>query len=140
MSESRTINPEDLEFAEAWRPKPGEHLIGTVTGVDERDGDYGAYPVITVRTETGELAWHAFHTVARNELAKLRPEVGDEIGVRYGGKDAEKGYARYRVKVRKSNASSAGVDWDAMTADAEAELPSDEDDGIASLLQEGETA
>ena len=67
----------------------GDKLIGTVVDLDERDSDYGdePYPIVTVETDDGnELACHAFHTVARNELAKQRPVVGERIGIAYHGK------------------------------------------------------
>ena len=32
----------DADFAPAWRPAAGDSLIGTVTGISEREGTYGA--------------------------------------------------------------------------------------------------
>jgi hypothetical protein len=86
-------------FAEGWRPKPGDKLFGLVTDVDSRESEYHdePYPIITVEAEEGstgdgemiqpgtELAWHAFHTIARREVAKQRPAVGDHIGIAYHG-------------------------------------------------------
>jgi hypothetical protein len=114
------INEKDLDFPEAWRPKVGDFLIGKVTGVDERDGEYGTYPIVTVETEDGKrLAFHAFHTVARGELARLRPKAGDEIGIKYHGKDAERGYERYTMRVDRPGAE---VDWDKHAAETESVL------------------
>ena len=114
------INEKDLDFPEAWRPKPGEYLIGKVTGIDERDGSYGTYPIVTVETEDGKrLAFHAYHTVARGELARLRPKTGDDIGIKYHGKDAERGYERYTMRVDRPGAEP---DWDKLGAEAESEL------------------
>ena len=31
----------DAEFAPAWRPEPGEKLIGEVVALSERTGEYG---------------------------------------------------------------------------------------------------
>jgi hypothetical protein len=116
------ITEQDLEFPEAWRPKAGEYLIGTVTSLDERDGEYGSYPIVTVVTDDGKrLAFHAFHTVARGELARLRPKVGDEIGIKYHGRDAERGYERYTMRVDRPGAE---VDWDRHAAETEGELAS----------------
>src|SRR5215207_7993353 len=87
---SQTSNPMSERlgmFPEAWQPKPGDQLIGGVTDVDERDGEYGLYPIVCVLTDDGdEFAVHGFHTVLRNEFAKQRPEVGDRIGIAYHGK------------------------------------------------------
>jgi hypothetical protein len=99
----------DTQFASAWRPEPGEKLVGTVTELTERDGTYGVYPIVTVRQSNGEeLAIHAFHDVLQNELARIAPKHGDEIGVKYSGKDPEKGYHRYRV--RRAGDDSA-LEW-----------------------------
>jgi len=120
-------------FAEGWRPKPGEKLIGVITEVDERESDFGngRYPVITVASDDGrEVALHGFHTVLKGELAKKRPAVGDRIGVAYFGRSGgERPYERYRLIVEKPN-PEGGVDWDAVAAQAkaeaaDAEVPSD---------------
>lgn len=59
-------------------PEAGDVLIGIVVDVAERTGFAGdRYPVLTVRTEEGdELAVHAFHTVLKDELARLEPKIG----------------------------------------------------------------
>jgi hypothetical protein len=67
-------------FAQAWKPEVGDKLIGEITDLDERENEYGVYPIVTIVTDEGEeLAVHGFHTVLRNELAKRRPRVGDRI-------------------------------------------------------------
>jgi hypothetical protein len=105
----------DRDYAPAWRPERGDKLVGVVTDLSEREGYGGVmYPIVTVRQADGvELAFHAFHEVAQTELAKLRPKVGDEIGIKYLGKVKPEGggssYHGYRL--RKSGGSSAGVNW-----------------------------
>jgi hypothetical protein len=112
------------ESADAWRPEPGDKLIGTVVGFDQRTSSYDdtPYPVVTVDIEDGstekrqpiapgtEKAWHAYHTVPRNELSKLRPQVGERLGVAYYGK-GPKSYERYRVIVDRPKAQ---INWDAI--------------------------
>jgi hypothetical protein len=94
-----TIHDElDREFAPAWKPEPGDKLVGIVTDLSTRDGEYGTYPIVTVRSEEGELAAHCFHEVLANELARVAPKVGDHIGIKYAGKDPDRGYHRYRVR------------------------------------------
>ena len=116
------ITEQDLEFPEAWRPKVGEYLIGKVVSLDEREGGYGSYPIVTVQRGNGmRLAFHAFHTVARGELARLRPKIGDEIGIKYHGKDAERGYERYTMRIDRPGAE-ADVDWDRHAAETANEL------------------
>ena len=95
-------------------------LIGEVLSLDTRadafDGDDDV--IVTVRTDAGdELAFHAFHTVARTELSRARPKVGYWIGVKYGGKH-ENGYHVWRVALDRD----AEPEWDRIGAQAEAEL------------------
>jgi hypothetical protein len=88
----------DREYAPAWRPTPGDKLAGTVTDITARDGEYGRYAIVTLNTGDGEVALHCFHEVLANEFARIAPKVGDEVGVKYVGKDPDKGYHRYRVR------------------------------------------
>jgi hypothetical protein len=114
----------DKAFAEAWRPQPGEKIVGEVIDLSERTGAYGRYPIVTVRTGDGEeRALHAFHEVLANELGRVAPKVGDVIGVRYDGNDEDKGYHRYRVR-RAGDGS--GLDWSRYGGDqAESDLEPD---------------
>jgi hypothetical protein len=76
-------------FPEAWKPATaGEKLIGELTDVDMRESEYGdPYPILTVLSEAGgqEYAWHAFHTMARNAVAKKKPQIGERVGIVYAG-------------------------------------------------------
>jgi hypothetical protein len=76
-------------FPEPWKPTTaGEKLIGELTDVDMRDSEYGEpYPILTVLSEADgqEYAWHAFHTMARNAVAKKKPQIGEIIGIVYAG-------------------------------------------------------
>jgi hypothetical protein len=107
----------DRDFAPAWRPKPGDQIVGVVTDLAVRDGDYGRYPVVTIRAEgsgfDGEVAIHAFHAVLASELARVEPKVGDQIGIRYLGlvDGAERSYHGYRVA--KEGLTDPVVDWSA---------------------------
>jgi len=128
-------------FAEAWKPKPGDKLIGVVVDLDERASDYddgSPYPIVTVENDDGqELAFHAFHTVARNELGKQRPQIGDRIGIAYHGKPEGKSYESYRVIVEHAEPQAKAIDWDRHVADDETVAGTDDppevataDDGI----------
>jgi hypothetical protein len=51
-------------FPEAWKPKEGDQLIGTITELSDRDGGFGDYPVVTVLTEAGdEYAVHGYRVI-----------------------------------------------------------------------------
>jgi hypothetical protein len=90
----------DRDFADAWRPDPGDKLVGEIVELGQRAGyNDEPYPIVTIKQDDGvELAFHAFHTVARNELAKLRPQIGQRLAVRYEGeKQGADGKSRYHA-------------------------------------------
>jgi hypothetical protein len=107
----------------AWRPDEGDRLIGTVVEVGERESNYGGtYPIVVVENDAGtEVVVHAHHVVLRDELAQQRPRRGDRIGIRYLGRDADRGYERYRVVVEHTDATDE-PDWNRYAAEAAAEL------------------
>lgn len=120
---SSTLTDRLDQFPEGWRPHPGDKTVGQVVSLDTRDGQYGAYPVVTVAADDGrEVAVHAFHTVLRGELARLRPEPGERIGIAYHGR-GDGSYERYRVIVERDR-PAGGVDWD-----REAQVAAQESDG-----------
>jgi hypothetical protein len=105
---------EDFEQAPGWRPNKGERLTGVLSRRDIMENKWGKYAILTfavsnrgdyrVNTDSnaseGEalpfeegdfLAWHAFHTVARNALQELRPQMGKEYEVTYLGQKRIKG-------------------------------------------------
>jgi hypothetical protein len=104
----------DYDFAEGWKPEPGDVLEGRITGIDTGTNDYGSYPIVTVQREDGTSgAVHCFHSTIRGQLARLRPMVGNKIGIKYMGKRKAKNptpgrsdYADYRVKMPEG-----GYDW-----------------------------
>ncbi len=126
---SRTLQDRlDDAFAEAWRPSLGDKLVGVVTGIDVRHSDYGdPYPIVTVQRDDGtEAAFHGFHTVARRELAKQKPQIGDEIGIAYLGKGEPtkpgvSGAELYRIIVER--AEPQPINWDALADVDDADTP-----------------
>jgi hypothetical protein len=122
----------DAEFAPAWRPEPGQKVAGEVVALGERAGyDEKNYPVLTVRTNDGEFAVHAFHAVLRNELAKAHPQIGEVIAIKYLGKtstrDGKSSYHSYRVAVDRPQPQT--LDWsqysDESLASTTSDVPSD---------------
>jgi hypothetical protein len=113
----------DKDYAQAWRPSPGEKLVGAVVALNEREGPFGSYPIVTIRTPEGrELAAHCFHEVLASELARLAPAVGDEIGVKYLGKHPERGYHQYRAR---RVGGDRGFNWSRYGGSASSQLPVD---------------
>ena len=76
-------------------------------------------------TSDGKIAWHAFHSVGRNELAKQRPVVGDRIGIAYHGKPEGKNYESYRVIVERADGEPKTIDWDKHAARRRDRRPGD---------------
>jgi hypothetical protein len=84
-----TLSERLANFPEPWKPTTaGETLIGETTDLDWRESEYGdPYPIVTVCSDEDgkEYAWHAYHTMARNEVAKKKPQIGERVGILYGG-------------------------------------------------------
>ncbi len=70
-----------------------------------------------------EFVWHGFHTVAKNELARQKPRVGDKLAVKYFGRDAKGAYEKYRVVVVHAEPQEEKTpDWERMAKDSAHEL------------------
>lgn len=108
--------PDDpFGYAPAWRPdKQGDIefvkfntasvLEGAFTDVNEGFSDYGEYPIVVITDDNGEqFAWHAMTEVARTQLVKAEPEIGQRLRIAYGGKKESKTpghepYTRWSVR------------------------------------------
>lgn len=102
----------DTEYAVAWKPDPGDKLIGEIVMLNEREGIYGVYPVLTVRQDDGtELAFHAFHSVAASALAEQRPQVGERIGVAYKGEKTTQDGKKYHHYAVAKDGPAPVFDW-----------------------------
>jgi hypothetical protein len=109
----------EAEYAEAWRPKAGATLVGEVVDITRLTSTYdgAAYPCVTIKSDGEELAFHAFHAVAKRELTKIRPLVGDTIGIKYIGlKETQDGRNVHVYRVA-SNASGAEFSWGDFTGE-----------------------
>jgi hypothetical protein len=118
-----------LHFPEAWTPEePPSAVIVDVATVEKRDGAFGAYPVVVgVDVETGkELAIHCFHSVLKKEIATLRPQPGDRLGVGWLGKRETRDgreFEAYKVRIERAEGNANnGVDWSVIEESADAEL------------------
>jgi len=93
----------EKEWAETWTPDgPGDMLIGTLTGYDEAETDFGTYTVAHIRDEEGVLRglW-LMHSVLQDEWAEADPGRGERVGVQYLGKrsGSDYDYHMWTVKV-----------------------------------------
>ncbi len=101
---------------EAWMAEPGEMLVGIVVTVERRESSYGAYPALTIRKDDGdEVTFHAFRTVAKSELVRSRPVVGDRIGILYTGPVKGTDYHGYRIRLDR--AVGTEIDWSEFEGD-----------------------
>ena len=90
------------EFPPAWKPIPGEVLVGTVEAYDVASGKYGDSKVCILRdqAEGSLVAVYLSSMVLLNEFSKIRPKIGEQVGIRYLGKaDGDNAYHRYKVVV-----------------------------------------
>jgi hypothetical protein len=89
------------DFPPAWKPVPGEILVGTVEGYDTWEGKYGPVKVVILRDEAGGalVSVYLSSMVLLQEFRKLRPRPGETVGIRYLGKDEDRGYHKYKVMV-----------------------------------------
>lgn len=111
--------------SEAWVAEEGDQLTGTVISLGELEGDYGPYPTVEIRDEDGKYwMWHAFDTVAKNELARQKPSIGDAIGIAYLGVKKTKPGSKYdsfkdwQVIVEKATGPVTTPNWDEHAAAA----------------------
>lgn len=113
----------DAPTAAGWRPEPDDKIVGVIVDISEGAGDYGSYPIVTVDPGDGAelVAVHAFHSVLKSELARLKPAVGDEIGIKYEGKKQGKNQTYDNYKVALESARPRTPNWDAIGAEAAAE-------------------
>jgi len=88
-------------YPEAWRPKPGEILVGFIDGYDTGHTAYGDVRTVVVTCEetNQKVTLWLTSTVLLNLFQRHKPKPGERIGLKYLGKDPEKGYHRYHLVV-----------------------------------------
>lgn len=131
-TKSETVDVNRIMMSPTLRPDEGVEYTGTMFHVEKGESEWGVYPIVFLNIEasekhdvTGDVQFHCFHSIARQQFSKLRPAVGSPVSLVYLGKKESKNkgpdgdnrkYHDYRV-------------WDP-TADIEAreDLWDDEDD------------
>jgi hypothetical protein len=108
--------PEDLDKDDAptWSPQPGDKLAGVIVNIEILNSKFGnkeQYPYLELDTDDGVVGWHAAQTVAKSQLRRVRPQVGDVIAVKYRGD--EKGYKDFVVKSDRN----VEVNWNEIGSD-----------------------
>lgn len=112
------------DFPPAWKPAPGEILVGTVEAYDTWEGKYGPVKVVVLRddAEGNLVSVYLGATVLYEEFRKLRPRPGETVGIRYLGKDEDRGYHKYKVMVERE------TDVEAFFGMTRTATPRDDDD------------
>ena len=101
---------------ESWQPSmAGDEIIGTFVRVSVGHTAFGPSPIVVLTDEDGvEKSVWLLHTVLRNQMNRLRPALGELVGIRYLGKREPVGggseYDDYRVVVDRD--SLGIVNWD----------------------------
>lgn len=100
--------------AKRWNPAPGDTLVGKVISKETRDGQWGPYPVLFV-VDGSDTEWEVrcSRAVLRRSIDEQGVAAGDEIGIKYFGKDEHGGYERYRVVVEHNHRHNVEVIDDA---------------------------
>jgi hypothetical protein len=116
-AESSIADRLDKTYAPAWKPEPGDKIVGEITGFDDRDGGHGIYRIANVRLDDGTtVALHAFRKVLADELEEQNARVGDRLGVKYLGPITKAGgvgsYHGYKVFVEHKATDTTDGDRD----------------------------
>jgi hypothetical protein len=126
----------------AWiAENAGDRVIGKVVSVTTLTGDYGPYPAIEFEEKgTGKLlVFHAFDTVAKNEVEKQNPQRGDDFGAELispkklkknaaeGSKKTDDYYKDWHVVVEKPARPVEQPEWDQLKGSGEKPVFYDDD-------------
>jgi hypothetical protein len=112
----------DRDFAPAWRPSPGDKLVGRIVEMNVREQTmYDDYVVVTIRTDDDdEWAVHCLHSVLANEFKRANPQISDLVAVKYNGERQRQNgkgtFHHYRVI---KEATDTGNVWDRVATDRE---------------------
>lgn len=116
----RALDQEPEDDARTWKPAVDDEIIGRVVRRDQVANKFKPdtpTECLVIHTDDGDRRTvFANHTVLRNKVQKLDPQIGDRIAIRRQADDPDKGYARYKVVIERV---------------ADQVLPSDPDDSIS---------
>lgn len=108
--ESRDLRRELDEWEDCWpspwKPNVDEVLVGEILSYDRGFTPFGEVRTVIIRQESGEkVSLWLSSTVLLDLFRRYEPKVGEKIGLKYLGKDARKGYHRYRLVVDRDEAN-----------------------------------
>jgi hypothetical protein len=91
-------------YPPAWRPKPGDILVGFIDSFDIGHTSYGPVRtvIVTVEATNEKVSLWLSSTVLLDQFKRQQPQPREKIGLKYLGKDPDKGYHRYRLLVDRT--------------------------------------
>lgn len=88
------------EYAPSWKLEEGGIVVGKIIGYNQAQTAYGEAWVCSIEDETqGPLSVWLTSTVLIDQFKKLKPKVGEQVGIKCLGKHPEKKYWRFALKV-----------------------------------------
>lgn len=88
------------QYSPSWKLEEGAIVVGKITSYSQALTSYGECWVCTIEEESsGPLSIWLTSTVLIDHFKKLKPQVGERIGIKCLGKHPEKGYWRFIVRV-----------------------------------------
>lgn len=115
------------EQNEMWEPEEGDWIVGKYTNVKHNvgrnDSDVFTFSVIEAEDPSleGRKLDHWGRSVLKSEMKENEIEVGDTIGIKYGGKQEGGSYGSYhvygvKVMEREESANNEPLDYSKETA------------------------
>lgn len=99
------------EYPPAWKPEPGETLVGVLRERRTADTDDGPVGVLELERQDGSrLSVWLSRYVLREEIDRHDPTIGDALAIAYDGKREGKSgreYHAFRVKVESGSKGGA---------------------------------
>lgn len=115
------------EYAPSWQLEEGAIVVGKITGYSQTQTAYGEAWVCTIEEESqGPLSIWLTAKVLIDQFKKLRPKVGERIGIKCLGKHLEKGYWRFVVKIERPEQEPDFENiqaWDVPPEEADEDIP-----------------
>jgi hypothetical protein len=131
------LENDDGIYPESIILEPGQIITGTIVRYTSGTTAFGECQIAVLESEENDSLgslW-LYHTVLKNEFARLHPQPGERVGIKYFGKTS-KGYHLWKLIVDRpeklpdfsSSATEEGPPGDFLFASDEPipELPDDE--------------
>jgi hypothetical protein len=96
-TKSETVDINRIMMAPTLRPAVDVEYTGTLFHVERGSSEYGDYPIVFLNLDktaddvtSGDVQFHCFHSIARQQFSKLRPAVGSKVSLMYRGQKESK--------------------------------------------------